>query len=80
MQQSFALKINDASTGGNFVGACVTERMRELHATFPATNAGNFVNIFKKGFKTKINRMNVENFAAFLYFWRLSSFRLQWQV
>ena len=34
-------------TGGNFVRACVTERMRELHATFPATNAGNFVNIQK---------------------------------
>ena len=32
-------------TGGNFVGACVTEQMRVFHATFPATNAGNFVNI-----------------------------------
>ena len=32
-------------TGGNFVGACVTERMRVFHATFPVTNAGNFVNI-----------------------------------
>ena len=32
-------------TGRNSVGACVTEGMRELHATFPATNVGNFVNI-----------------------------------
>ena len=42
----------------------MTERMRVFHATFPATNAGNFVNNLK-GFKTKINRMNEENFAAF---------------
>ena len=44
---SFALNyvINMSTTGGNFVGACVTERMRVFHATFPATNAGNFVNI-----------------------------------
>ena len=39
-------------------------RMRVLHATFPDKGGGKFCKHFK-GSKTKINKINVENFAAF---------------
>ena len=62
------LAIDKPVTGGNFVRACVTERMRVFHALVPrdvsCDKRGKFCKHLK-GFKTKINRMNEENFAAF---------------
>ena len=56
------------TTGGNFVRARVTERIRVFHALVSrdvsCDKRGKFCKHLK-GFKTKINRMSEENFAAF---------------
>ena len=55
-------------TGGNFVGACGTSVRDRTNACVPRDvsrdKRGKFCKHLK-GCKTKINRMNEENFAAF---------------